>query len=506
MPSFSITIKNYRAFPIHAPVTFNVSEGITFLLGVNNVGKSALMRSFFELRPAINHDELRNAIGRDKNYRAGLKKPFDEIANRENPTAPITMDITVDGNGWHMEMSPEGSDPHTQTFSIKTTPIGSASLETVELIVALFQRSMYVGPFRSPAVQVSGTLYDIEVGHQFVGRWDAWANGDRIDHNRQVNKLIRELKELFGFRDFDISVSQSTDRLYITTEEGRFSLSELGDGIAHYIIVLGNAMIREPTFIFIDEPEIGLHPRMQEVFVRTLASKARYGLAATSHSVGLARSVADRVLTITRERDGARRCLPFGEHRTESLIQSIAELGYSQYAELGGNNLLLVEGRKDIKAFREILRKFKLDQHFIIWSLNGSEWLRMPKEKIEDELAELKRLNPASISVIFDSERTNTSASFNPAFQQFYDVCVELSFNVFPTDRHSTENYITQAALDKAIPGAIALEPFEPFGSRNPKWDKTKNWLAFREMSREDLIGTGLNDFLVDTLSPLAKA
>jgi ABC-type multidrug transport system ATPase subunit len=46
MPSFSITIKNYRAFPIHAPVTFNVSEGITFLLGVNNVGKSALMRSF----------------------------------------------------------------------------------------------------------------------------------------------------------------------------------------------------------------------------------------------------------------------------------------------------------------------------------------------------------------------------------------------------------------------------------------------------------------------------
>jgi len=317
---------------------------------------------------------------------------------------------------------------------------------------------------------------------------------------------VDELKNLFQFNKFEASVSQNRDHLLIATDEGRFRLDELGDGLSHFIVVLGNAMIRRPAWILIDEPEIGLHPKMQELFVRVLASKARYGLIATSHSVGLARSVADQLFVMTKEPTGKRRLEPFGQHSKTTIAQSISEMGYSQFAELGAEHLLLVEGRTDIKVFREILRKFDLDQHFLIWSLNGSEWIKSPPESIEDELNELKRLGSKSISVIFDSEKTSSEIDMAAGFRPFYKLCLRLGFNAFPTDRHSTENYVTQSALDKVFPGMKALAPFEVFGSTNPKWSKSKNWLLFREMSASDFEGTKLGEFVSKTLGGLVKA
>jgi hypothetical protein len=147
-----------------------------------------------------------------------------------------------------------------------------------------------------------------------------------------------------------------------------------------------------------------------------------------------------------------------------------------------------------------------LDQHFIIWSLNGSEWLKSARENVHDELSELKRLNPRSISVVFDSERTSEEMQFDPVFTGFYDTCVELGFNVFATDRHSTENYISQSALDRVLGAFTALAPFERFGASKPKWNKNKNWLLFRDMAKEDLENTGLARFISDQLLPLVSA
>jgi hypothetical protein len=167
---------------------------------------------------------------------------------------------------------------------------------------------------------------------------------------------------------------------------------------------------------------------------------------------------------------------------------------------------LLVEGRTDIKSFREILRKFGLEQHFLIWSLNGSDWIKADPAKIADELNELKRLNALSISVIFDSERTAAGRELSVELKRFHDLCTDLGFYVFPTDRHSTENYITQAALDQISPNHTALEPFEKFGTNKPKWDKSKNWLMFEKMHGRDFNGTGLQEFIEGTLSKLVQS
>ncbi len=508
MSEINVTLKNYRAFSQQFPTKFSIAEGITFLLGVNNVGKSTLLKFFYEFRSGIQEHHLVNAISSQQTWGVNLNQgiTFDRLAHRVSPSGPIEVTFEQGGSGWNLRIQPpEGQDAHTPSCHIIGSGFGKPTRELARDITEIFMKSMHVGSFRSPAVETTGTLFDIQIGKNFVHQWDSWANGERIDHSNQADILVEELRVLFGYQKFSITVSQKKDQLLVTTDDGKFSLGELGDGIAHYVVVLGNAMIHRPSYIFIDEPEIGLHPRMQEVFVRTLASKARKGLIATSHSVGLARSVADQILTITKNQNGSRKCVPFGEHRAETVMQSISELGYSQYAEIGGNHLLLVEGRTDIKAFREILRKFGIEQHFLIWSLNGSDWLTADPGVIVDELNEIKRLNARSYSIIFDSERTDSSMVMNPRFKPFYDLCLSLGFKVFPTDKHSTENYITQAALDAVLPNQSykALTDFEVLGANGKKWPKNRNWLLFQKMKAEDFKESALEEFIVGTLKQL---
>jgi AAA15 family ATPase/GTPase len=62
-----ITIRNYRCFTSERPVKLLLRTGETAFVGVNNSGKSTLLRFFFELRDlfarlAQNPAELNNAI------------------------------------------------------------------------------------------------------------------------------------------------------------------------------------------------------------------------------------------------------------------------------------------------------------------------------------------------------------------------------------------------------------------------------------------------------------
>lgn len=506
MARLEITLQNYRAFALDAPITFYIEEGISFFVGVNNVGKSALLRAFYELRPFVARDQLASSR-RVQPHRKELNLAyrFDQIAHRKNPDKPIIIRLSEGNCRWTITITPRGNDPHISQYIVLTEHHGDDSENLLNFIDGMFNDSMYIGSFRSSSVQVSGATYDIQIGHPFIQQWDQWANGERIDHSAQVQNLTQELKKIFGFQTFQVSVAQGNNKLHLTTDDGRFSLDELGDGISHFFIVLGNAMVKQPSFIFIDEPEIGLHPKMQETFVRALAAKAKFGILATSHSIGLARSAGDKVFSVTRDVSGKRYCLPFGEHRENSLIQSISELSYSQYAELGANHLLLVEGRTEMKVFREILRMFSLDQHFLIWSLNGSDWIKADPLIIVDDLNEIKRLNPKSISVIVDSEKTSAKSELPTEINRFIELCRTLGFNTYSTDRHSTENYITQMALDELCPGEglKALEPYEKFGDVGKKWPKSQNWRFFNKMSIDDFEGTGLKEFILATLKTL---
>lgn len=506
-----VSISNYRNIPSDTSIKFELKDGVTFILGVNNIGKSNLLKFFYDFKSAWYSiiQKLKSPhYGSDIHFDFHSRQTFDHLINQNSTKGnEIRCELSYENIQVEINFSCQGTDRHTSNCfgSLKFKHINPKLLYTdpAELF-NIINNILYVGSFRSGLNNSNGLNYDIHVGTNFIQQWNGWSAGNEISKRREIASLIDELKELFGYKKLDIKVSQDGNNLLITNDDGMFQLNELGDGIAHFVIVLANVMIKQPTFVLIDEPEIGLHPKMQEIFVRTLASKAKFGILATSHSVGLARSIADNIYSLTKSSEGKLNILPFGEHFKPTISQSISEMGYSQYVELGGTNILLVEGRTDIKTFREILRKFNIEQHYIIMSFGGSQFIIKDKPKIIDELNELKRFN-TNVFVIFDSERTEKDALLLRRFEVFKETCEELGFIVFPTDYHSSDNYINQAAVDKIIGNDVkALEPFE----KPERWTasmKEKNWLMIREMNKADFDNTELKKFIEQSMAAKIK-
>lgn len=488
------------------PITLELKEGITFILGVNNIGKSNLLKFFYEFRSVMQGEGA--FVGHNSTANIPDSKLYSALKNQKSTGESILIKIETDNQILNFTITPISSSLESGQYRFLHGEINNKTGKIFErgdykMFFELFKNSMYVGSFRTPSFISNAPYFDISIGQSFINDWDNWANGNDLGKRNKIRTLKNELKELFEFDFFEIAVTQDKKNLIVETDDGTFNLDELGGGIGHFILVLGNALIKEPSFILIDEPENALHPKLQEVFIRTLASKAKYGVIATSHSIGLARSTADKIYSLTKNSEGTLKLVDFGESYTPSVMSNINELGFSQFVELGGSNILLVEGRTDIKCFKEILRKYNIEHHFIVMDLGGAN---MINEKSHEELDELKRLNAKSYNVIFDSEIESEGQSLKTDFAKFKAMCEDLGFKVFPTEVHSTDNYITQAAIDSTTnSGYTKLEKHESLKSRTPdnKWGKSLNWKMFREMAKEDFEGTELDSFIKDVLIPL---
>lgn len=503
MEKSKITIRNYRSIPYSNPISLDIQEGITFILGINNIGKSNLLRFFYELRGIVRKDGI---LPNHRNF--GGDTFYSSIKNQNSNSNSLLIQLETSNQIYSIKIDPNIHLNHSSfllTLESKEKIQGMTSKYDLEMLASIFNDSMYVGSFRTPMFQANEQYFDISIGQSFIKNWDSWANGNIVENRTKIRQLKNELKELFGFKNFDISVTSDKKNLIIETDNGSFYLDELGGGIGHFILVLGNALIRQPSFILIDEPENALHPKMQETFMRTLASKAKVGVIATSHSIALARSTADNIYSLNKSDEGKLCLTQYGDNYKPSVLNTICELGYSQFVELGGNNILLVEGKTDIKVFKEILRKYQIEQHFIIIDLGGSSFIN---GNSFDELNELKRLNAKSYSVIFDSEIEQDGQELKSNFKKFIDICKELKFNVFATECHSTDNYITQEAINKILGESYkALSKYESLEKRDKemKWGKSLNWKMIREMSKSDFHETKLNEFIETILVPLTR-
>jgi len=103
-----------------------------------------------------------------------------------------------------------------------------------------------------------------------------------------------------------ISAALNHNSLQLFIDGRPFALQELGAGLAQFIVVLGNAALKKPSFILIDEPEISLHPSLQLKFLMKLAGYASEGVVFATHNIGLARSVAEEIYSVSAAAKGKR--------------------------------------------------------------------------------------------------------------------------------------------------------------------------------------------------------
>ncbi len=523
----NLSIENYRCFPTGSPASLRLTKGFSAFVGVNNSGKSSLLKFFYEMRPALAPIAAgMNAIGQLlSGGRLGMQPP-PEISDRDEMffngnRDDIRIEVSLDGLPNESELVTKAlvqiernGTGYTAKFfttngrEIAVPPGGMRWSENmlhagqIGKVVANFQHMLsafkmladtyYVPAFRhisplTPADGATSNYYDINVGRPFIDMWHGLQAGTSKHGREQIYSLINEIKNNFGFKELQISAAMNRNSLQLIIDGRTFSLQELGAGIAQFIVVLGNAAFKKPSFILIDEPEISLHPSLQLKFLMKLAGYASEGVIFATHNIGLARSVAEEIYSVTARDKGSeiKRI-----DQTPRLAELLGELNYEGYRPLGFNKVLLVEGRTSVKTFVEFLRLLNKDHQFLVVPMSD-----LINRYSRDELQEVTRICPHTFAVI-DSERQQAGDQVEAGREEFVRNCRDIQIDCLVLEHRAIENYLSDRAIKLTQGNSYhALGPFEGRQGLN-LWPKTENWKIARVMERAEIEATDLGRFL----------
>ncbi len=511
-------------------------KGFTGFVGTNNSGKSSLLKFFYEFRSLFDllsrpTGNLINAItGRAESFKfpssvGDFQEIFCNSNNRNlqieisftdvNPATQrgglqfpnkLVLTIPRGTNTWVAELRSSGVipllDPIVSNLGyeqIKDETIlavgdkAKAQLSHVFELSKALAKTLYIGAFRN-AINVGGNedYFDIQVGEPFIRVWRQFKTGNMKKYNEATYKLTEDIKHIFGFEDLEINPSENSQTLQLFVNGKSYKLSELGSGLTQFILVLANAATRQPSYILIDEPELNLHPQLQLDFLTTIGSYAREGVLFATHSIGLARAVADQIYSVSMHSKSESEVNKL--ESTPRLSEFLGELSFSGYRELGFNKVLLVEGVTDVKTIQQFLRIYKIDHQVVLLPLlAGSQFINKFREP---KLEEIKRITE-NVFVLIDSERETAGASLETHREAFVEVCKKAKINCHVLERRAIENYFSDQAVKKVKGDKYrALGPYEKLKDPSTAWGKEENWRIAREMTSDELKTTDLGEFL----------
>jgi ABC-type cobalamin/Fe3+-siderophores transport system ATPase subunit len=524
-----LTLKNYRCFPDSKPARISLRSGLTALVGVNNSGKSSLLKFFYEFRPLFqmlstptgnlinalkgdaeafspgrsvidNEEVFSNLNSRDLQVELRLVPPNGGGVPPALPS-PSRLVLTVlrGTNTWVAKLY-LGDDPvevGNGNIGLAGTQLRSPTQRLADLtglfdVCKALSQALYVGPFRNAInVGVNEDYFDIQVGQAFIKQWRELKTGKVKRQNEAAYRLTEDIKGIFRFGDLEINPSPDDTTLQVFIDGRSYRLPELGSGLTQFILVFANAAVRQPSYILIDEPELNLHPSLQLDFLTTLGSYARDGVVFGTHSIGLARAAADRIYSFRSVAEGESEVSEL--ERTPRLSEFLGELSFSGYRELGFDRVLLVEGVTDVRTVQQFLRLHKKDHQVVILPAGGSQMIAQGREA---ELEEIKRISE-NVCAVIDSERLGPEAPLDPPRAAFVEACQRAKIRCHVLERRAIENYLLDRAM-KMVKGDKyrALEPYESLKEVSPAWSKQENWRIAREMTLEELEGTDLGEFV----------
>ncbi len=524
-----ITLTNYRCFPKR--VALDLSAYFTALVGVNNSGKSSLLRFVYEFRHLFGvisnqDDSLIHALrGNPQPLGAAVidvaelfsKKSTGDLVveidvagdcpSTDVPAAhvPDRLIVTVSGTSycWTAQLATSGTmitfpgdaavkrgvSNDVAHIIYQSNGAVFANITSLATAAATLHQSLYIGAVRNSINAGGGKHYDIDIGYEFIRQYRHWSTGS-VGANRDAAIVLTELiRKQFGFSQFVISSDPDATSLIYAIDGRSYSLSEVGSGLSQFVLVLATVAVKRPKCVLIDEPELNLHPSLQRDFLVALAEFSPKVVFST-HNLGLALSDADRVYSVVRESQGSSTVQEYGQ--TPRLSEFLGELSYAGYRELGFESLLLVEGPTEVKVFRHFLQLYGKGHKVILVQLGGNDLIN---GKRKEELAEVFRICPR-IAAVVDSDRTAESAPPTKPVAAFAAVCGELGINCCVLARAATENYLTSGAVKAEYGDAkTALGPFQKINEKSD-WKKDCNWRIARHMTKSDLDATDLGAFL----------
>jgi ABC-type cobalamin/Fe3+-siderophores transport system ATPase subunit len=532
--TIEITLKNYRCFPDSIPARFQLSPGFTAFVGANNSGKTSLLRFLYEFRElfhwmSLPSPQLLQAL---KNTPTSFSFPGTvtdplEVFHKEN-NRDLEIHLALDVTDAKVGLPPlvsrfeitvrRGSNEFTCRLVRINGPLdptkgeiayrgpenhllirGSETLADLTRLFEAFgilKRTLYVGAFRN-AINIGAKqdYYDIHVGQAFIEAWKNFKSGSRTTLNEAAYRVQKDIQHIFGLSDLEINPGPNDQTLQLFLNERSFKLSEVGSGMAQFILVLANAAMKEPTYILLDEPELGLHPSLQLDFLTTLASYAPSGgVLFATHNIGLARASAERVYTLRKRSEFESQISPL--ESLPRLSEFLGELSFGGYKEIGFDKVLLVEGPTDVVTVQQLLRRYNKDHKVVLLPLGGNSMIN-GSGATETQLQELLRIS-GNIAALVDSEKATLDQTLGADREAFLEVCRKVGVHCTVLKRRAIENYWTERVVKKIMgPKYRHLDLYESLNDTSPQWAKADNWRMAREMTKEELEETDLGQFLI---------
>ena len=251
MLDVEIRIKNYRCFG-DEPTILRIRDGFTAFVGINNSGKSSLLRFLYEIRPLLNEFRrtgmLRNVLFESQGWSWGVTTLPGERIIRAGSDRPMELQFIVhDGpagrfaqDGEELVLSTKyGASGVGHPLELKTISGGDFSNlqgNNTEMVDAFFKpfadamdvlaNTMYIGPFRN-AIHVGSNeaYYDIQTGNAFINSFSNFKTGNDPASNEAVHEMTEELRRIFGYEKLEINASGNTLQLMINLALSRGVLS-----------------------------------------------------------------------------------------------------------------------------------------------------------------------------------------------------------------------------------------------------------------------------------------
>ena len=505
-----------------------IGRDFTALVGQNNSGKSSCLRLFYELRdvwsllahqtvPAMQGGCSVNYLGLDdyeEIFYNGNSRPLQFQVDIAAPSSMTDADALrvkkvtakcdrqpspnvwtcefelVDQDGAAIALIPTGAFSNATHDTVHSSHQGNIDFSSLRGICQALANALYIGPFRNAINEGAGNYYDLAIGSTFISAWHSWQTGGIKGQARAIQRVTADIERIFEYSRLHITASEGKKVLVIEVDGKPYMLRELGAGLAQFIIVLGNCAVKKPSVVLIDEPELNLHPALQIDFLTSLASYASEGIVFATHSVGLARATAERILTFQKE-ENASRVRPF--ETITNYSEFVGALSFSTFKELGHDTILLVEGVTEVKAVQQLLRMFSKDHRIVLLPLGGSQ---MINGGIEGELSELKRLSK-NIAAIIDSEKQSENSALSESRRAFSAVCEKLDIRLCVTNLRAFENYLSDKAIKVTFGEKYrALAPYEKLSAAALASSKSDNWRIARAMELPDIEDTDIGAFI----------
>ena len=304
MNEVAITIKNYRCFPDSKPARFILKNGLTSFIGVNNVGKSSLLKFFYEFRHLFSIGFTNNTINkRGKQifqFPPEVKDSQEVFCNLNDRPLTVELNLILDesrgmddypflrriqiviqrDNSFSIDIY----DNYDSSIKINPEPITHAEsmldtygaflrrnngeiLYDISGILKVFdylKNTFYIGAFRNAInpfytpdlvsqrqIQSLHSLYyDINIGAKLIQSWKEFKTGTSKQNRQEAIELTEQIRRIFSFESLEILHSANESDFLFSINRESYNLADIGSGIAQFFMVLLNIAINNTSDSF----------------------------------------------------------------------------------------------------------------------------------------------------------------------------------------------------------------------------------------------------------------